>query len=247
MLVQALCEVLRRQARSTDKGGDVAEIRASLARAATELALLWPSNGRHLTKEEVAKKAGLSASSLKAFGAQVWAGWPTAFLSFDEAVLTRCTGTQFDSKFVTARSFVVAGEWLEVTCQKNKWHPAAAKREATTDHQVPEFQCATSSSSHQERGLSAEFQDTETAVAEDRELAKSRNFKCKVFRNIKHQRNKQQIHRIPWLVAPDIRASRSTKSARRMARARANTERLRAPHSSSKHRSIDLSLDWVIP
>merc|ERR1711971_417535 len=127
------------------------------------------------------------------FGSKLWAGWPMAFLTFDEeSVLER---TQLDSKFVAVRSFVVAAHWETIT------RPSEKKTRMQSEG---ELQC----NYHADLYTDGQIDK----YIDEYEMAKSGRFHEKCFVQ------KHRVQRVPWRTAPGTRASCSAKFARRLPR-----------------------------
>eukprot|EP00438_Fugacium_kawagutii_P001290 Skav221262 [mRNA] locus=scaffold174:76216:78015:- [translate_table: standard] len=79
------------------------QARLKLSQLATKVAVL-ASPGFELSKAKVLERSGLSEKDAEDFGADLWAGWPLAFLTFE---LDLKEGRDYDKYFVYARARVL--------------------------------------------------------------------------------------------------------------------------------------------
>mmetsp|Transcript_31946 Transcript_31946/g.62827 ORF Transcript_31946/g.62827 Transcript_31946/m.62827 type:complete len:567 (-) Transcript_31946:209-1909(-) len=189
-LVRAICDLWRRQAAINKPPVDaLAAARSRLARATTELALLRPWGGERITKQEVAQAAGLPWVELDAFGDDLWAGWPTAFLTFSEPMLGTCK--RMDPIFIRARACLVASTVCQPRlCPQRKivhWYDDDDRYERSGPE--PDL----------------------NLLINEYDLQKCRNQKwrdCYV--------TKRRVRRVPWTTGNGTSASRSSRLARRL-------------------------------
>eukprot|EP00746_Dinoflagellata_sp_MGD_P001757 gnl/MRDRNA2_/MRDRNA2_103341_c0_seq1.p1 gnl/MRDRNA2_/MRDRNA2_103341_c0~~gnl/MRDRNA2_/MRDRNA2_103341_c0_seq1.p1 ORF type:complete len:565 (-),score=66.17 gnl/MRDRNA2_/MRDRNA2_103341_c0_seq1:162-1856(-) len=188
-LVRAICHLRQCQAVMSNAPVDpLAAARATLARVATELALLQPFGGESITKQAVAHAAGIPQLELDAYGEDLWAGWPMAFLSFSEPRAGPCT--RLDNDFMRVRACLVASSISSSICQSQgetvhlyDW------RHVPWEEPEPDLE-----------SLDKEY-----------DLWKCRNRKW-----TDSNTTKRRVTRVPWATAKGASTSRSSRLARRL-------------------------------
>jgi hypothetical protein len=195
-LARAICDLWQRQAALSIPPADpLAAARARLARAATELALLQHPFGReHITKQAASHAAGLSPVELDAYGDDLLAGWPMAFLTFSEPTHGHCK--RLDPDFMRVRACLVASSTSQSkgeTSQLDNWI-----------NWTP-----TSSWGSHEQLLDDLNPEQDPPSEDEYNMWKFRNRK---WSNI----TKRRVTRVPWVTAKGTSTSRSSKMARRL-------------------------------
>lgn len=162
--------------------------RVALARVATEMVLLQPLGSKSITKEAVAQKSGIPQAALDAFGPELWAGWPMAFLTFSTPVV-RPVGHlgHLDPYFVRARACLVASSVCQLQGETLRLYDWS---------QVP----WTEPEATLELPLHCEY-----------EVRKGQNQKWKDSNT-----TKRRVRRVPWATAKGASSSHSSRLARRL-------------------------------
>eukprot|EP00438_Fugacium_kawagutii_P028945 Skav223610 [mRNA] locus=scaffold1522:45044:46579:- [translate_table: standard] len=104
------------------------QARLKLSQLATKMAVL-ASPGFELSKAKVLERSELSEKDAEDFGADLWAGWPLAFLTFE---LDLQEGRDYDKYFVYARARVLVYH-VQVYHTRNEYHLDDTSSEACSD------------------------------------------------------------------------------------------------------------------
>lgn len=180
-------------------------LRARLAQAATHLSLLRRPCAQPITRKEVLRQAGLVLADLHLHSeADLWEGWPWAFLSFNTPGVAVATAVTVSTGPVGALRRLLVADMLEEN-KNNRWF-ADRDRVPAIVRSYSELMGSDCDSVvfHQEPPVTDDF------VA-DFEENKARNKKWeRLFFS------SRRTTRVPWAAAPGGRLSRSSRMARRL-------------------------------